>query len=108
MIVASPERYQLKSLHEDISLMDRKLAHLQNFETFATTTLRDAAIRKMHTRRETLVKKARLLRESGIEFLPSEIPASLQAETAIVARQRAEELPLPASVVAIDQYRPTA
>ncbi|WP_263410456.1 hypothetical protein [Terriglobus tenax] len=109
MIAATPERYQLKSLHEDISLMDRKLAHLQNFEVFATNDLRDAALRKMHTRRETLVKKARVLRDEGIEFLPSEIPLSLRTETEIVARQNAEEQPVPPSAaIPIDQHRRSA
>lgn len=77
-IPVSPERFQLKTLHEDISLLDRKLAHLKNYETFETDALRDAAVRKMLTRRETLVQKARRMTADGVAYLPSEVPLSLR------------------------------
>ena len=92
MITISPQRFQLKTLHEDISLLDRKLAHLQNFEVFNTQELRDAATRKLHVRRETLVQKARLLTAGGAEYLPSELPASLRAE-AELQKAHAEKKP---------------
>jgi len=73
-------KYQLKSLHEEIGLFDRKLAHLQKFETFATEAERNASVDKLSAKRNLLVRKAQLMIDEGIEFSESERPRSLRAE----------------------------
>jgi hypothetical protein len=74
----TPGKYQLKSLHEEISLCDRKLAHMEKYETYASQEDREAAIAKMTTKRAKLAKAAQKLAEDGVEFLPSELPLSLR------------------------------
>jgi len=74
------DKYYLKSLHEEIGLYDRKLAHLAKYETFATEADREAAIGKMSTKREALAKTAQKLVQDGIEFHPSELPRSLRPQ----------------------------
>ena len=83
--VEAPGKYQLKSLHEEIGLCDRKLAHLEKYETFASAELRQSAIARMTTKRAKLVKTAQKLSEEGVEFLPSELPRSLRAASEIPA-----------------------
>ncbi|QEE30133.1 hypothetical protein FTW19_20390 [Terriglobus albidus] len=75
------DKYYLKSLHEEIALFDRKLAHLAKYEVFASEAERDAAIGKMETKRATLARTAQKLVEDGIEFHPSELPRSLRTQT---------------------------
>jgi hypothetical protein len=48
-------KYQLKTLHADIDLFDRRLAHLLKYEVFATETARAAAARKITLKRDPLV-----------------------------------------------------
>jgi hypothetical protein len=71
-------KYQLRTLHEEISLFDRKLAHLMKYETFPTEADRDAAAGKLNSKRNLLVRAARQMAVDGVEFDPSEIPASLR------------------------------
>ncbi|HEY5056433.1 MAG TPA: hypothetical protein VII58_09745 [Acidobacteriaceae bacterium] len=73
-----PGKYQLKSLHEDIALCDRKLAHMEKYETYASAEERESAMAKMTTKRAKLAKAAQKLAEDGVEFLPSELPLSLR------------------------------
>jgi len=73
-----PDKYYLKSLHEEIDLFDRKLVHMAKFETFATDAARETAIGKLTTKRATLAKAAQKLAEDGIEFNPSELPRSFR------------------------------
>ncbi|HEY4011664.1 MAG TPA: hypothetical protein VGM11_16035 [Acidobacteriaceae bacterium] len=80
MAIAAGDKYQLRSLHEEIALFDRKLAHLANHEKFASDEERDAAARKMTTKRNTLVATARRLVSEGVEFNASELPKSLRPE----------------------------
>src|SRR5882757_685801 len=75
------DKYYLRDLHSEIDLFDRKLVHLQNHEVFETQELRDAAVRKMTTRRNNLAETARTLAATGIEFLPSELPRSFREAT---------------------------
>ena len=81
------DKYYLKSLHEEIDLYDRKLAHLAKYEVFASEADRETAIGKMETKRATLARTAQKLVEEGVEFQPSDLPRSfrLQAESANVA-----------------------
>lgn len=84
-------KYQLRSLHEEISLFDRKLAHLLKYESFATEAARDAAAGKLNSKRNLLVKAARQMAVDGIEFSPSELPVSLRPAEALAE-------PVPASL----------
>jgi hypothetical protein len=54
-------KYYLKSLHEEIDLYDRKLAHMTKYELFASEAERETAIGKMTTKRATLVQTAKKL-----------------------------------------------
>jgi hypothetical protein len=78
--VEMPGRYYLKSVHEDIALCDRKLAHLEKYEAFATDEDRQTAIAKMTTKRAKLAKTAQKLVDDGVEYLPSELPRSLRTQ----------------------------
>src|SRR5882757_8514205 len=82
------DKYYLRDLHSEIDLFDRKLVHLQNHEIFETQELRDAAVRKMTTRRNNLAETARTLAATGIEFLPSELPRSFRESTDKPATRR--------------------
>ncbi len=73
-------KYFLRSLHEEIDLFDRKLAHLAKHESFATEQERETAIGKMNTKRAKLVKAAQKLAGDGVEFSASELPRSLRPE----------------------------
>ena len=75
------DKYYLKSLHEEIDLYDRKLAHMTKYELFASDSERETAIRKMTTKRGTLVKTAKKLVKDGVEFHPSDLPRSFRPQT---------------------------
>lgn len=74
------DKYFLRDLHREIDLYDRKLIHLLKHEVFATEALRDAAVRKLTTKRESLAATARTLVESGIEFQDNDLPRSFRPE----------------------------
>ena len=71
------DKYYLRSLHQEIGLYDRKLAHLNNFESFASDELRDAARAKLESKRNLLVRNATQLKQDGIEYLEIDLPSSL-------------------------------
>jgi hypothetical protein len=77
-------KYELKSLHDEIGLLDRKLAHLLRFEAFANDADRDAAARRINTKRDQMIRAARTMAENGVEFNGSDLPLSLRTETAAV------------------------
>lgn len=74
------DKYFLRDLHREIDLYDRKLVHILKHEAFATEALRDAATRKLVTKRETLAITARTLAASGVEFQDHELPRSFRPE----------------------------
>ena len=74
------DKYFLRDLHREIDLFDRKLVHALKHEVFATEALRDAATRKLVTKRESLAATARTLAASGIEFADGELPRSFRPE----------------------------
>ena len=90
MATAPTGKYYLRSLHEEIALFDRKLAHLEKYETFASDEEREQAARKMATKRNALVTVAQRLVAEGVEFDASELPKSL--------RPAGTEAPIPAVV----------
>jgi hypothetical protein len=77
---AIESKYHLKTLHADIDLYDRRLAHLLKYEVFATEAARAAAARKINLKRDPLVVIAKRLAAEGIEFKESELPRSFRPE----------------------------
>ena len=75
------DKYYLKSIHEEIDLYDRKLAHMAKYELFASSAERETAIGKMTTKRATLVQTAKKLVKDGVEFHPSDLPRSFRPQT---------------------------
>jgi hypothetical protein len=73
-------KYHLKTLHADIDLFDRRLAHLLKYEVFATEAARAAAARKITLKRDPLVTTAKRLAAEGVEFKESELPRSFRPE----------------------------
>lgn len=75
-------KYALKDLHQEIDLFDRKIAYCQNFEEFGSSEARAAAVKKLATRRESLVKAAISMAERGVVCDPKYLPRSFKAEAA--------------------------
>lgn len=92
---AIESKYYLKSIHAEIDLYDRRLAHLLKYEVFATDAARAAAARKLSLKRDTLVIIARRLAEEGVEFKPSELPRSFRPEGVPAPLELAETTPEP-------------
>jgi len=84
-------KYQLRSLHEEIALFDRKLAHAQSHESFASEDERSNAVGKLTAKRSLLIRKAQQMIDEGIEFAESERPRSLRPAENIAD----EETPAP-------------
>ena len=91
------DKYFLRDIHREIDLYDRKMVHLVKHETFATDALRDAAIRKLSLKRESLVATARSLAQNGIEFASHELPRSLRPEGWIDSRPQTDTEASPAA-----------
>jgi hypothetical protein len=73
-------KYHLKSVHAEIDLYDRRLAHLLKYEVFETEAARAAAARKLTLKRDPLVATAKRLAAEGVEFKESELPRSFRPE----------------------------
>ena len=69
---AVASKYQLKWLHEEIDLYDRKIAHLDRYSAAASAAVRA----KMVSKRSTLEKEARKLAAEGVEFDAKTLPRS--------------------------------
>jgi len=74
------DKYFLRTLHQEIDLYDRKLAHLDKFESFATAADREQAEHKIIEKRATLEKAARKLAAEGVEFNEAELPRSFRSQ----------------------------
>lgn len=83
-------KYYLKTVHEEIDLFDRKLAHLLNFESFDNEADRAAATRKLTLKRDALVLTAKRLAGEGIEFNQNDLPRSFRPKDAPVAVETTE------------------
>jgi hypothetical protein len=70
-------KYQLKWLHDEIDLYDRKLAHFDKYGAETPTATRS----KLETKRSTLEKTARKLAAEGVEFDPKDLPRSFRETT---------------------------
>jgi len=73
-------KYYLKTVHDEIGLFDRKLAHLLKYDVFESDAAKEAAVRKLARKRETLVETAKRLASEGIEFKTSDLPRSILPE----------------------------
>ena len=93
-------KYHLKTLHADIDLFDRRLAHLLKYEVFATETARSAAARKITLKRDPLVATAKRLAAEGVEFKESELPRSFRPEGVPAPVEAKVPEPEPAAVAA--------
>lgn len=82
---AKPDsKYALQDLHEEIDLFDRKIAHCQNFQKFDSEDDRAAALAKLMTKREALVKTALAMAARGVEVDPKRLPRSFKELAATV------------------------
>lgn len=104
MATPAHDKYYLKSLHEEIDLFDRKLAHLLKYDTFATDAARNASAGKLSAKRELLARTARQLVSEGVEFKPGDLPRSFRAPEDAMA---APETAAPALEAATVKVRPT-
>lgn len=102
-------KYQLKTLHEEIDLFDRKLAHLHKYETFATEAERNVSADKLSAKRSLLVRKAQQMIDEGIEFNEFERPKSLRSDTtAVEEKMSASNTEAIASVDAVVALAPSS
>ena len=72
-------KYELRDLHKEIDLLDRKLMHCGSIEKYDCADSRAAAVGKLTTRRATLVKAAMEAASRGIECDPKYLPRSFRA-----------------------------
>lgn len=72
---AASNKYDLKSLHQEIDLYDRKLAHMDKY----SPETKPADRVKILNRRNLLEKTARRLAEEGIEFEAKDLPRSFES-----------------------------
>ena len=84
MATPAHDKYYLKTLHEEIDLFDRKLAHMLKYDTVATEAERTASAGKLNAKRELLARTARQLVSEGIEFKPSDLPRSFRTSDEVV------------------------
>lgn len=89
MLPGPPNKYSLRDLHREIGFFDRQIAHCQTQEKFASDFAREAAVNKLVTRRERLVKSAATMVSQGVPFESSDLPRSLQDAPAAAAKVRA-------------------
>jgi citrate synthase len=109
----SSNKYFIKSLEEDISLFDRKLAHLLKFESFPSDSERQVAASKLSAKRERLIRTIRDLTEGTptAEAAPApakKTKAAAKPRTSTRSRAAAKSA-APAEVIAVaEQPVPTA
>ena len=75
-------KFALRDLYQEIDLFDRKIAHCQTFEKFDSPDERESAVRKLVTKRGTLVKAALAMAERGVECDPKHLPRSFKQAAA--------------------------
>ena len=78
-------KYTLRSLHQEIDLFDRKLAHMAQYDLSPAGPVRERAERKLSLRREQLATTARRMAADGVSFDVSELPRSFRDKDAPAA-----------------------
>jgi hypothetical protein len=68
-------------MYQSIDLIDRKIASSKSWETFESQEARDAHLRKLTTKRATLVKSALVLSNQGVRCDPQFLPRSFAEPT---------------------------
>lgn len=96
---AVESKYYLKSVHAEIDLFDRRLAHLLKYDVFETDAAREAAARKLALKREPLVKTAKRLVAEGVEYKESDLPRSFRADGLAAPAEVARLEPEPVAAV---------
>jgi hypothetical protein len=91
MQATEPNKYALQDLHQAIDLIDRKIIYCQTYENFDSQEARDTNLRKLSTKRATLVKAATALTSQGFKCDPRFLPRSF-----IHPVEAAEESAVPA------------
>jgi hypothetical protein len=101
-------KYHLKSVHAEIDLYDRRLAHLYKYDVFETEAARAAAARKLTLKRDPLVATAKRLVAEGVEYKESELPRSFRPEgVPAPVEAKPEPAPAPAAAPPAARVRPT-
>ena len=72
------DKYFLRDIHQEIDLYDRKLAYLNNFVEFASSSDREEAEKRLLAKRAPLERTARELAASGVEFEDKDLPRSFR------------------------------
>ncbi len=78
MQIKAHSHYDLRDLHKEIDLFDRKIAYCQGNEKFDSDAERQSALQKLVKRRETLVKAALDAVSRGILSEPEYLPRSFK------------------------------
>jgi hypothetical protein len=78
-------KYYLKTVHDEIGLYDRKLAHMEKYDVFESETAKEAAVRKLTRKRDLLVETAKRMAAEGVEFKASDVPRSILPEGSVPA-----------------------
>lgn len=73
--------YALKDMYQSIDLIDRKIASSKSWEAFDSQEAREAHLRKLTTKRATLVKSALVLSSQGVQCDPQFLPRSFTQPT---------------------------
>jgi hypothetical protein len=71
-------KFALNDLHQEIDFFDRKIAYCQQFEQFDSAEERESALRKLASKRGSLVKTALAMAERGVECDPKYLPRSFK------------------------------
>ncbi len=71
-------KFALNDLHQEIDFFDRKIAYCQTFEKFDSQEERESALRKLVTKRGSLVKTALAMVERGVQCDAKHLPRSFK------------------------------
>jgi hypothetical protein len=82
MKTIADSKFTLNELHQEIDFFDRKIAYCQSFEKFDSQDERDSAMRKLATKRGSLVKTALAMADRGVECDPKRLPRSFKQAAA--------------------------
>lgn len=85
-------KYHLKDVHREIDYLDRRIAYSESLEKFASEDERKNAIKKLVTKRGTLVKAAAELVNQGVEWDAKDLPRSFSNRTETAVSEPATEL----------------
>ena len=82
MKTLADDKYTLRDLHQEIDLLDRKIANCQHYELFDNAQERASALQKLVTKRASVVKMALAMAGRGVECDPKYLPRSFKSDAA--------------------------